>query len=136
MGREADSVKRNAGEGEKRPSLKKDGLAEWRGFINIELSQGLKEQFDDWAHTDDPWLTLEGATVSGCTLSVKPDSSGTGFLASCTQRNPQSVNAGYCLTARAGTAGKAWLRVLFILSCMGPDGEWAKEGTVSDPDRW
>jgi hypothetical protein len=136
VSRQADSSKRHAGEADLRPSVKKQGVAEWRGFINIELSQGLKEQFDDWTHTDDPWHTLEAATSGGCTISIKQDSGGSGYLASCTQRNPTSVNAGYCLTARASTAGKAWLRVLFILSCMNIDGEWAKEGTVSDPDRW
>lgn len=136
MSRQADSKLRGADEGDRRPVLKKGQQAPWRGFVNVELNQGLKDQFEDWSHTDDPWLTLEGAVNCGMVLSLKSDPSGVGYLAACTQRNPESVNAGYCLTARAGDPSKAWLRLLFILSCMLIDGDWAKEGTVSDPDRW
>jgi hypothetical protein len=136
VGRQADTVHKNAGERELGRVARKDEAAEWRGYVNVDLTPQQKEQFDDWTHTDEPWLVLEGSVSGGCTVSIKQDSNGAGYLACCTQRRAASVNAGYCLTARAHDPGKALLRLLFTLVCLGVDDEWILKGRVSDPDRW
>jgi len=80
MGRTADSRLRNGGEGE--PARKKDqgGAADWRGFVNIELNNSQKAQFDDWVATGESWEVVDGAVAAGCNLSLKSDGRGSGFL--------------------------------------------------------
>lgn len=112
------------------------GEAEWRGYVNVELSAAQKAQFDDWAATGAPWDVLEEVGCAGVVVTVKVEKSGTGFIASATQRDTASLNAGLCVTARARTAGKAFMRLLFTLEVVGPSGDWTRGQPVADPDRW
>lgn len=110
--------------------------AEWRGFVNRELTAVEKEQFDDWAHTTEPWNTLADVVGSGAHVAVKINPNGGGFLASITQRNPTHPSAGLCVTARSGEAGKAVFRALYIVFLLGVESDWGIVGGVADPDRW
>jgi len=110
--------------------------AQWRGYVNVVVSDALKAQFDDWARTDEPWVLLGELATSGCVVSVKAGSDAGTFLATITQRTAGHVNAGLCISARAGEAGKALFRALFCVSIMGPDPDWSAFGRVADPDRW
>ena len=110
--------------------------AEWRGFVNVDLSVAQKAQFEDWSRTGEPWGIFDAAIESGIVCTIKRDSGGSGYLASGTQRNSTSVNAGFCITARAGEPSKAWGRLMFVLHVVGVLNDWSAAGTVSDPDRW
>ena len=84
------------------------GEAEWRGYVNVELSASQKAQFDDWAATGTPWDVLEEVGGAGVVVTVKVEKGGQGFIASATQRDAASLNAGLCVTARAKSAGKGF----------------------------
>jgi len=112
------------------------GDAEWRGYVNVELSATQKSQFDDWAATGTPWDVLEEVGRAGVVVTVKVEKGGTGFIASATQRDAASVNAGLCVTARAKSAGKAFMRLLYTLDVIDASGDWTRGQPVADPDRW
>lgn len=112
------------------------GEAEWRGYVNVELSASQKAQFDDWAATGTPWDVLEEVSCAGVVVTVKVEKGGTGFIASATQRDAASLNAGLCVTARAKSAGKAFMRLLYTLDVIGASGDWTRGQPVADPDRW
>jgi len=112
------------------------GQAEWRGYINVNLDASQKAQFDDWMRTDDPWDVMAAVVASGAYIAVKLNQDGGGFLASVTQRNPGHINAGLAVTARAGEAGKAMFRALFLVAVLGVDADWAAGKPPADPDRW
>lgn len=112
------------------------GDATWRGYVNVDLSAEQKREFDDWSHTTEPWDVLEEVGCAGVVVTVKVDKGGTAFMASATQRDPLSVNAGLCVTARASTAGKALFRLFYILHLLGPSTDWSAHHPVADPDRW
>jgi len=111
-------------------------VADWRGYVNVDLSNAQKREHDDWCASEGPWETFDEALASGCVVSVKLNPSGGGYLASATQRNAASVNAGLCVTARARTAGVALTRCLYILRVLGLQNDWAAAHPPSDPDRW
>jgi len=110
--------------------------AEWRGYINVNLDASQKAQFEDWMRTDYPWDTMAAVVASGAHIAVKLNQDGGGFLASVTQRNPGHINAGLAVTARAGEAGKAMFRALFLVAVLGVDADWAAGKPPADPDRW
>lgn len=115
---------------------KSKGDVDWRGFINVNLNADQKAQFDIWATTSEPLDILEEVVSAGCHIAVKINHDGGGFMASVTQRNPASVNAGLAVSARSGEAWKALYRVLFLIAVLGVDADWGKGQPPSDPDRW
>lgn len=128
---------RNSREEQKAAARKgSGGEAEWRGYVNVELSASQKAQFDDWAATGTPWDVLEEVGCAGVVVTVKVEKGGTGFIASATQRDAASLNAGLCVTARAKSAGKAFMRLLYTLDVIGASGDWTRGQPVADPDRW
>lgn len=112
------------------------GDAEWRGYVNVDLSAAQKAQFDEWASTGAPWEVLEEVCSAGVVVTVKQEKGAAGFIASATQRDPENLNAGLCVTARARTAGKAFMRLLYTLDVVGASGDWTRGQPVADPDRW
>jgi len=46
------------------------------------------------------------------------------------------VNAGLCVTARSGEAGKALFRALYLVAVLGVDSDWSAGRPIADPDRW
>lgn len=113
-----------------------DGDAEFRGYVNLNLSSAEKELFDEWADTDAPLSVLDATITDGVHLSLRIDRKGECFLASATQRNRASENAGLVVTARASSPVKALMRVLFCLSVLGRSPRWEDTQPVADPDRW
>lgn len=112
------------------------GQAEWRGYINVQLSDDDKAQFDEWMRGDDPWETLTEAALAGVVCSVKRDGEKRTFLASLTQRNAGSVNAGLCVTARGKSAGVALFRCVFLVARLGVSARWEDGAALADDDRW
>jgi hypothetical protein len=110
--------------------------AVFRGYVNLNLTAEQKAVFDQWAEGSSPWEALEAHTADGVNLSLKIDPKSGGFLASATQRRVGSPNAGLVVTARAGQATKALLRVLFCLVILSHEERWEDTAPMSDPDRW
>lgn len=135
MGAAGDARLDRAGQGARRRE-QKNGVAEWRGFINVNLDASQKSQFDDWVASGDPVEIMADAVASGCHIAIKLNQDGGGFMASITQRNPASVNAGLAVTARSGEAWKALYRALFLVAVLGVDADWGKGQAPADPDRW
>lgn len=110
--------------------------AEFRGYINVQLDADQKAAYDKWSQSASLWEVLEASVASGVNLSLKLDPKGDGCLASATQRNPSSPNAGLVVTARGRDAGTAWGRVLYILALLGHKEKWEDTQPMADPDRW
>lgn len=112
------------------------GDAPFRGYINVNLSAEQKADYEPWSETDGIWVALEKAISDGIHLSLRTDAKSGGCLASATQRNPKSPNAGLVVTARGRSAAVAWGRLLFILDMLGKYKKWEDLQPVADPDRW
>lgn len=110
--------------------------APFRGYINVELSTEQKSHLDEWVQTSSYWDTLESSLSSGINISVKREPSKGGFIASATQRNPASPNAGLVVTARASEGVKALARLLFTLAVLSHKPKWEDTQPLADPDRW
>jgi len=119
-----------------RAAKKAQGDAGWRGYVNVALTAGQKAEFLDWSRTPEGWEVLRAVVEDGCVVGVKGNPSGGGFLASVTQRNPDSVNAGLCVTARAAAPDVALFRVLYTVLFLGATTSWEDVAPVADPDRW
>lgn len=110
--------------------------ADFRGYLNLNLSAADKALFDDWWETSEPFNVLEAAVADGINLALKLEPRGGGFLASATQRRASSPNAGICVTARGASPSLAWGRLLFILYTLSAKDRWEDTQPLADPDRW
>lgn len=127
--------------GKEKPLHKSGGVgakhdAEFRGYVNVNLSDEQKATYDTWVSGQGYFEQLEAAVASGVNLSLKLDPKGGGCLASATQRNPDSPNAGLVVTARGRDAVTAWGRVIFILAILSHKPRWEDTQPMADPDRW
>lgn len=119
-------------EGKPRPG--QEASSGFRGFINLDLSDGEKAEFPAWFDSQDFGETLSYYAADGVVLSVKVDSKGGGFMASATQKREGSPNAGLAVTARAASALLAMERLVYILSILGD--VWEKTQPLANGDRW
>lgn len=132
----------NVGNNGKSKKGKKEGKlgegfnAEFRGYINMSLTDDQKSTFDQWSETMSFWDVYEGAVSDGVNIAVKIDPKSEGFVASATQRRENSPNAGLCVTARAREPVKALLRLLFTLAILNHAEKWEDLQPLADPDRW
>lgn len=110
--------------------------AAFRGYINVNLSDDQKAAYEKWSASGSLWEALEFNVASGVNLSLKADPRSDGFLASATQRNPSSPNAGLVVTARGGAAVVAWGRVLYVLTILNKRDRWEDTQPLANPDRW
>jgi hypothetical protein len=110
--------------------------APFRGFINVQLTEEQKAGLDAWLQTDAPWRVLETMASSGVGIAVKLDPKSAGFMASATQRNEQSTNAGLVVTTRGKSAYVSLMRLLFTLAYLSTAGRWEDVQPMADPDRW
>jgi hypothetical protein len=110
--------------------------AEFRGYINLDLSPGDKERFSAWLLTTAASHTFDAAVTDGVNIAIKVDPKGAGFMASGTMRREDSPNAGLCATARAKTPELALWRLVFTLELLYVTGHWEDRQPMADPDRW
>lgn len=120
----------------KRSEVGKGRDAAFRGYINLNLSADEKKAYETWASPDVVFGTFERAVVGGVNVAIKVDPRGEGFLASATQRDTSSVNAGLCVTARAGSAVTAFGRLMYCLNILERSESWEDTQPMADPDRW
>lgn len=110
--------------------------APFRGYVNLQLSDVDKAQWEKWSTSASVWEVLEASVADGIQISLKLDPKGQGYLASATQRRADSANAGLVVTARGRDAGVAFTRVLYCLAVLGRKERWEDTQPVADPDRW
>jgi len=110
------------------------GSAEFRGFINLDLSDEQKAAFPGWLDSIVQADFMDDYCKDGVVLSVKADSKGGGYMASATQKRVGSANAGLACTARARDSVTALQRLLYTLALLGSD--WEKTQPLANPDRW
>lgn len=112
------------------------GDAEFRGYVNVNLTDEQKQTWVRWSETAAIWEILDGQVADGVVISLKPDGKSDGFLASATQRRVGSPNAGLVVTARGKSPTVALSRVAFILAFLSHKPRWEDTQPMADPDRW
>lgn len=110
--------------------------AEFRGYINVNLSDEQKEYYLAWSESASFWESLDAFVTDGVNIALRREKGGESFLASATQRREDSPNAGLCVTARGRDPATAFGRVLFILTYLGRSERWEDVQPLADPDRW
>lgn len=119
----------------KRLPLGPDVEAPFRGFVNVNLTDAQKADFETWQSVVDVGAHLDHWCATGLVLSLKRDRNGGGFQGAATDRNPASVNAGLCVTMRGRSVYVALLRVLYVLdSVLGQD--WEAYLASQGEDKW
>jgi len=109
--------------------------APFKGYINVNLTENQRDALPIWLREQDITALLRGWCATGLVVSMKLDSKTGNYMASATQRNEESHNAGLAVTARGNQPVKALERLLFILSILG-QGKWEDVQPMADPDRW
>jgi len=112
------------------------GQAEFRGYINLALSEEEKKAYSKWADPAAVFAVFAAAVSDGVNISVKPDVRGDGYMSSATQRRETSVNAGICVTARASDPVTSFGRLMYILSILSRAESWEATQPLANPDRW
>lgn len=135
------SVRKGDTDGAQKPTRKQDklgrlGNAAFRGYLNLNLSDQQKERYPAWATSAAYWEALEGFVEAGVHISLKIETRPSGFLASGTQRDPESPNAGLCVTARGKDASTALGRLLYCLTILNQRERWEDIQPLANPDRW
>lgn len=110
--------------------------AEFRGYINVNLSDEQKENYVAWATSSSYADAFEYQVSIGVNVSVKRSLKEGCYIASGTQRDESSPNAGLCVTARGKEAGVALGRLMFILTLLTKKERWEDTQGVANPDRW
>lgn len=127
-------------ERKKRSDRAKEGESEYGddfvGWINLSLGDEKKEMFDGWFAGSSFWENFVFFASDGCHISVKPNTRDGGFIATAIHRRCASPNYGYGVSARARTADVALGRLVFTLTILAREEDWAKVQPLADPDRW
>lgn len=120
----------------KRKQVGEDYSAEFKGYVNVDLSDDQKAAFGEWVDGGGFAEYLPVIVADGVNVALKIDPKSGGFLASATQRRLGSVNAGLCVTARAKEPILALERVVFIIAYLDGGGAWEDTQPRANPDRW
>lgn len=125
----------------KKPSQQPSGVeksyqAEFKGYINLELTDAQKAAWVEWGDTQAPFEWFAGQVEDGVNLAIRIDPKSGGFLASATQRRESSPNAGLCVTARAREPWAALSRLLYCLAILSHGETWEAVQPMANPDRW
>lgn len=120
----------------KQDSVGSDDNSPFRGYINVNLTDLEKQAYPEWAKPETVFEVFAAAVASGVNVSVKREVKSQGFLASGTQRDIHSVNAGLCVTARAKDPVTAFGRLMFILGVLNRSENWEDTAPLASPDRW
>lgn len=107
--------------------------AEWQGFVSCELTDIHKDDLrqNPFPQTAiDEWLQI--ILESGCKLTLSHDKNNQSFIASMTDRDPESPNAGLSLVARGSSHNKALQALMYkdrVIIGDRPWSEFAHEAT-------
>jgi len=109
--------------------------AEWKGYINYEWSDAAKERFAVWLDETNLFNELDAHTAKGRKFTTGYDAYHKCMVATCFERDINSPNAGYIVTARGKEASTAQARLLYLISEEMPH-EWTKPSVIADVDKW
>jgi len=101
--------------------------AEWTGFVSCELTDIHKDDLrqNPFPQTAiDEWITI--ALESGCKLTQSHDKNNQSFIASLTDRDPESPNAGLSLVARGSAPHKALQALMYKDRVIIGDRPWSE----------
>jgi len=114
-----------------RQKVKKDAPP-FKGFVNCEMNAARKEQFKLWSpKSDDFELAVQECLSPGYKLSFSLDTYHDAYQVSWFCTAPGDRNAGWCLTARASTIGKALL-VLLFKHIVVLEGDWTSVAPLDE----
>jgi len=126
---------------EKKDRRRKNGLKghtnEWKGFIDIELSEQDKAMLADWKPEDKPDLMvmLQEAMEGNYKLSLSPDKLHNCVIATLTGREGCGENEGYSLNARGPDVPGALLALYYKQVCLCEGKAWLVAGNAFKPDQ-
>ena len=131
---ESRNVRPKKGSAKKADSKKK---VEFKGYVNWTLNPSHKQAFTQWLETgidiDD---LIDGVVEAGYSLKVRYDTYNQCISAGLYCEDANSPNAGWNLSMRASTSGKAMLRVLFV-HLVALDQMWeTSDQKTWDDDAW
>lgn len=106
------------------------------GYINVTLTPDEKAGLESWERGGGLWAVFGSAITDGVNVSIKREVKSGGYLASATQRRPNSPNAGLCVTARAKDPALAFSRLMYTLDILARSENWTDTADVANPDRW
>lgn len=109
--------------------------AEWKGYINYEWTDAAKERFAVWLDETNIFDDLDAHAAKGRKITVGFDAYHKCMVASCFERDANSPNAGYIVTARGAQAATALARLLYLISEEMPV-EWSKPALSVPEDKW
>lgn len=90
---------------------------EWRGFINVHLTDAVKKQWFQWAaDTTTFYGELEQMCRDGYKITLKWEERNDAFSAFATPKDSDHDNAGWGLSERAGDPFTALHRLVYIHS--------------------
>lgn len=110
--------------------------AQFRGYVNLNLTDEQKVIFEKWSASEALWETLAFQVADGVNLALRYEPKSEGFLASGTQRRGASPNAGLCVTARGREPWIAFARLLYCLAVLSRKERWEDTQPLANPDRW
>lgn len=100
--------------------------SEWRGFVDVKLTQDEKEKFAAWDVQDgDLWVFMADSIASGHKLSLTYNKQNDQYVASFTGQQEKGSNAGLTLSAYA----KDWydaIRVLVFKHAVLLEADWSR----------
>ena len=106
--------------------------APWKGFVNCEMNAARKEQFKMWTpKVDDIETAIQECLSPGYKLSFSLDTYHDAYQVSWFCSAPADPNAGWCLTARASSIGKAFVVLLFKHSVV-LEGDWTSASPLDE----
>lgn len=125
---------------ERKPKTPKTGEpvdnAPFVGYVNVELTDTQKGIYAKWVESASLWEQFNYFVSVGVNMSVKRELGNGGYLASGTQRDPSSPNAGLVVTARGRDPMTAFGRLVYTLTVIDKQGPWHRPKPREDEDRW
>jgi len=112
----------------KKPLTDNRWAAEFVGWVNMEIADDQRSEFELWAQGTDVWGLLDTYTATGHKFTTSYDDANVAHVASVFCRNETSPNAGLMVSQRSGSVGRALLKLLFLLE--GRPDAW---GAVATP---
>lgn len=120
----------------KRKPVGADYNAEFRGYINLNLSEADKELWTKFHDTPHVGAWFDSAVADGINTSTKLEAKTSTYISSATQRRSDSPNAGLVVTARGSSPSISFSRLMFILMLLSEHEKWETLQPIANPDRW
>ena len=109
--------------------------AEWRGFVNAELTEIHKEDLRaNPFKLEEIGECFATMIADGCKMTISYDGKNSSYVASCTDRAPDSMNAGLTVSARGSTVINATQALMYKITIILKDTPWADNSRQTGPE--